>query len=425
MGTVALFGLFGVFLLMKIPIPFSLALSGMLTLILVTGRPVLVVVQRMATSMESFSLLAIPLFILAGEIINKSGAGERLVRFANMLVGHVTGGLAHSNILASMFFGGISGSASADTAAIGSILIPAMSKSGYSKEFATAVTITSSPIGNLIPPSITLVIYGWLAGVQVSRLFVAGIVPGILVGFMLMGLAYVLSKKHNYGTHQDFNLKELWRSFLDAMPALVLPVIILGGMFSGIFTATEAAAVAVVYSLFISLFIYRKPGLADLPGVFVRSCKLSGGVVLLIAMTGGFGWIMSIEKIPIHLSQFFLAITPNSLFFLFSVIAISLLVGCFLTPTSALVLLVPVLFPVAQNFGVDPLHFGMVLVSALVIGHVTPPVGLCLYIGSSISGIPVTKLIKPIMPFFGVLLLLSVLVALFPGLVLTLPRLLL
>jgi len=209
------------------------------------------------------------------------------------------------------------------------------------------------------------------------------------------------------------------------MPALVLPVIILGGMFSGIFTATEAAAVAVVYSLFISLFIYRKPGLADLPGVFVRSCKLSGGVVLLIAMTGGFGWIMSIEKIPIHLSQFFLAITPNSLFFLFSVIAISLLVGCFLTPTSALVLLVPVLFPVAQNFGVDPLHFGMVLVSALVIGHVTPPVGLCLYIGSSISGIPVTKLIKPIMPFFGVLLLLSVLVALFPGLVLTLPRLLL
>jgi len=391
----------------------------------VTGRPVVVVVQRMATSMESFSLLAIPLFILAGEIINKSGAGERLVKFANRLVGHITGGLAHSNILASMFFGGISGSASADTAAIGSILIPAMAKSGYSKEFATAVTITSSPIGNLIPPSITLVIFGWLAGVQISRLFIAGIVPGILVGCMLMALSFFISKKHNFGTHQEFDLKELWLSFVDSLPALVLPIIILGGMFTGIFTATEAAAVAVVYSFLISIFIYRKPALSELPAVFVKSCKLSGGVVLLIAMTGGFGWIMSIEKIPQYLSAAFLSVTPNGLVFLFSVIAISLIVGCFLTPTSALVLLVPILFPVAQTFRVDPLHFGMVLVSALVIGHVTPPVGLCLYIGSSISGIPVSKLIKPIMPFFGVLVLLSVLIALFPEIVLLLPRLLL
>lgn len=425
MGTLVLFGLFAVFLLIKIPIPFSLALSSIFTVLFVTGRPVIVVVQRMATSMESFSLLAIPLFILAGEIINRSGAGERLVNFANQLVGHITGGLAHSNILASMFFGGISGSASADTAAIGSILIPAMSKSGYPKEFATAVTITSSPIGNLIPPSITLVIFGWLAGVQVSRLFIAGIVPGILVGVMLMIVSYVISKKHNYGTQQEFDLKELWRSFIDSLPALVLPIIILGGMFTGMFTATEAAAVAVVYSLLISIFIYKKPGLAELPGIFVKSCKLSGGVVLLIAMTGGFGWIMSIEKIPLYLSKAFLSVTPNGLIFLFSVIAISLIVGCFLTPTSALVLLVPILFPVAQSFSLDPVHFGMVLVSALVVGHVTPPVGLCLYIGSSISGIPVSKLIKPIMPFFAVLILLSVLIALFPELVLMLPRMLL
>lgn len=425
MGTIVLFGLFFVFLLIKIPIPFSLALSGMFTLVFVTGRPVIVVVQRMATSMESFSLLAIPLFILAGEIINKSGAGERLVRFANQLVGHITGGLAHSNILASMFFGGISGSASADTAAIGSILIPAMSNSGYPKDFATAVTITSSPIGNLIPPSITLVIYGWLAGVQISKLFIAGIVPGILVGFMLMGVSYYLAKKHNYGMHQKFDSHELWRSFVEALPALVLPIIILGGMFTGIFTATEAAAVAVVYSFFISIFIYKQPSLSELPAVFVKSCKLSGSVVLLIAMTGGFGWIMSIEKIPLYLSNAFLSITPNGLVFLFSVIAISLIVGCFLTPTSALVLLVPILIPVAQSFRLDLLHFGMVLVSALIIGHVTPPVGLCLYIGSSISGIPVSKLIKPTMPFFFVLVLLSILIALFPGIVTTLPKILL
>jgi tripartite ATP-independent transporter DctM subunit len=424
MSVLVLFGSFFTFILLKVPIPFALGISSIITLFCKGNITIMLVVQRMATSMESFALLAIPLFVLTGELINSSGSGRRLVRFADALVGHITGGLAHANILASMFFGGISGAASADTAAIGSILIPTMSESGYSKSFSTIVTITSSPIGIIIPPSIAMVIYGWLSGVQIPRLFAAGFIPGVLVGLMLMILSYWISKKNNFGRKRKFNWQELRESFIDALPALVLPIIILGGIFGGIFTATEAAAVAVVYGLFISLFVYREPKITEIPQIFMHACKVSGAIILLIAMTGSFGWVMTIERIPVRLSEFFLTITPNSITFLFSVIFICLIVGCFLTPTSALVLLVPVLFPISKTFGIDSLHFGLVMISALAIGHVTPPVGLCLYVGSNISEIPISDLIVPLIPFFFVLLFLSILIAIFPGLVLFIPEIL-
>jgi len=424
MATQVLFGVFALLLLIKVPIPFALGLSTIFTVAFVSERPLLVVVQRMATSMESFALIAVPLFVLAGEIMNQSGAGKRLVDFANILIGHITGGLAHANIIGSMFFGGISGAASADTAAIGSIMIPAMSEGGYSKTFSTIVTISSSPIGNIIPPSITMVIYGWLAGIPISRLFMAGIVPGILIGILLMIVSYIISKRNNYGVKKDFDLSGFWETFVSAFPALLMPIIILGGMFIGMFTATEAAAVAVVYGFFISIFVYKEPGLSEFPNIFIRACKISGSIMLLIAMTEGFGWVMSLEQIPLHLSLFFTEATPTATLFLFATILISLIVGMFLTPTAALVLLVPILLPVAETFIIDPLHFGLVLVSALVVGHVTPPVGLCLYVGSNISGIPISGLIKPVMPFFITLVLLSVLIAIFPEMVMFLPELL-
>jgi len=423
MSVLILFGSFFLFIILKVPIPFALGISSIITLLWKGNITIMLVAQRMVTSMESFALLAIPLFVLTGELINSSGSGRRLVRFADALIGHITGGLAHTNILASMFFGGISGAASADTAAIGSILIPTMSESGYSKSFSTIVTITSSPIGIIIPPSIAMVIYGWLSGVPIPRLFAAGFIPGILVGLMLMILSYYISKKNNFGRKKNFSLQELWQSFVDALPALFLPIIILGGIFGGIFTATEAAAVAVMYGLFICIFVYKEPKISEIPKVFMHACKVSGGIILLIAMTAGFGWVMTIERIPLKLSQFFLNITPNSLTFLFSVIFICLIVGCFLTPTSALVLLVPILFPVSKNFAIDPLHFGLVLITALAIGHVTPPVGLCLYVGSNISEIPISDLVRPLIPFFLVLLFLSILIACFPQLVLVVPEL--
>jgi C4-dicarboxylate transporter DctM subunit len=422
-AALVLFGSFSILTLLKIPIPFALGLGSIITILWGGKITVMLVAQRMATSMESFALLAIPLFILTGEIINSSGAGRRLVRFADAIVGHITGGLAHANILASMFFGGISGAASADTAVIGSILIPTMTEAGYSRSFSTAVTITSSPIGIIIPPSIVMVIYGWLSGVPVPRLFAAGFIPGTLVGIMLMVLSYYISKKKKYGGVRKFDRHELFRSFVDAVPALVMPLIILGGIFAGIFTATEAAAVAVVYSIFICLFVYREPKLKEIPAIFMRVSVTSGEIILLIAMAAAFGWVMTVEQIPQTISAFFISFAPNAPTFLFAVIIICLIVGCFLTPTAALVLLVPILFPLAGTFGVDPLHFGLVLISALAVGHVTPPVGLCLYVGSNISGIPISELIGPTMPFILVLVLLCVLIAIFPRLVLVVPAL--
>lgn len=422
-AALVLFGSFSVLTLLKIPIPFALGLGSIFTILWGGKITVMLVAQRMATSMESFALLAIPLFILTGELINASGAGRRLVRFANAIVGHITGGLAHANILASMFFGGISGAASADTAVIGSILIPTMTEAGYSRSFSTVVTITSSPIGIIIPPSIAMVIYGWLSGVPVPRLFAAGFIPGTLVGLMLMVLSYYISKKKKYGGSRRFDMHELVSSFVDAVPALVMPLIILGGIFAGIFTATEAAAIAVVYSLLVCFFVYKEPKLSELPNLFIRVSIMSGEIILLIAMASAFGWVMTMEQIPQSISAFFIGLAPNALSFLFAVILISLIVGCFLTPTAALVLLVPILFPVAAQFKLDPLHFGLVLISALAIGHVTPPVGLCLYVGSNISGIPISGLIRPIMPFLLVLVLLSVLLAIFPQLTLFVPQL--
>ncbi|MGB4338060.1 MAG: TRAP transporter large permease [Bacillota bacterium] len=422
MASIVLFGSFALMVLLNTPIPFALGLSSVVTLLWRGGVTLMLVAQRMIPAIDSFALLSIPLFILAGDIMNTGGCGKRLVKFANALVGHIRGGLAHANILASLFFGGISGSASADTAALGAILIPAMTEEGYDKAFSTVVTITSSPLGTIIPPSIVMVLYGWMTGAPVPKLFAAGFIPGTIIGIGLMVLSYVISKKHGYGKTYPFRWSELWKTFIDSLPALLMPLIILGGIFGGVFTATEAAAVAVMYGLIAGFFIYKELKLKDIPGVLIRSCLTTGGVMLLIALSATFGWVMSFERIPLLLTEFFIKYVPTGFAFLMVVILISLIIGCFLTPTSAQIIMVPILYPVALRFGIDPIHFGLVLICALAIGHVTPPVGLCLYIGSSISQIPVAGLVRPLVPFILVMIITTILIALIPELVLFIPR---
>lgn len=420
-GATVLFGSFFILLLLNIPVPFVLGLSSVITLLWRGGPDLMLIPQRVIPAIDSFALLAIPLFVLAGEVIGY-GCGRRLVRFANELVGHVTGGLAHANILASLFFGGISGSASADTAAIGSIMIPEMEQAGYDRAFSTAVTITSSPLATIIPPSIVMVLYSWMTGVPVSEVFVAGFIPGALMGLGLMVVAYVASKKNGYGHKRSLSMRRIAKSFVESLPALVMPLIILGGIFGGIFTATEAGAVAVMYGLIAGMVIYKEIKLSDLPQIFMNTCATTGGIMLLLALTSAFGWIMTAEQIPLQVTQLFLAITPNGLTFLLAVIVISLVVGCFLTPTAALAIMVPILVPAAKSFGVDLIHLGLVMMCTLSLGHFTPPVGLCLYIGSSISGIPIAGLIRPVMPFLIAMIIVCILLAIFPQLVLFLPR---
>lgn len=424
MTVTLLFGGFLLLLLLNAPVPFALGISSALAIWLGSGQTLMIIPQRIVPALDSFALLAIPLFILTGEILNTGGMARRMVRLANALVGHVNGGLAHANILASMLFGTISGSASADTAAIGPILIPAMTQSGYDKRFATVVTITSSPLGVIIPPSIIMVLYGWLSGASVARMFAAGVIPGILIGFGLMGLSHYISRVNHYGMKRPFEWKELLQAAWEALPAILMPVVVLGGILGGIFTPTEAAAIAVAYGVIVAGFVYRELKLQHIPEMLRRTCLTTGGVMLLIAFAATFGWIMTAERVPFLITQFFLQFIQTPTLVLMLVMALCIVLGMFLTPTSALIILVPILQPVARLYGIDIVHLGIILIATLAMGHFTPPVGLSLFIGSGISGIPIADLIRPLMPFIVVMLAVVMVIALMPGLIWFLPNLL-
>ena len=419
--TLLLFGSFVFFIIIRVPVVYSLALSCLSVLLWKGETTLMLIAQRTATSLDSFPLLAVPLFILMGEILNRGGCGEKLVEFSQRLVGGMTGGLAHANIIASMFFGGISGVATADTAAIGSVLIPTMIKSGYDPKFSTVVTVTSSIIGIIVPPSIDMILYGWISGTSIVELFAGGIIPGILVGLSLMALSHWISFKRGYRSKEKFSLHKLSKAFVVALPALVMPILIVGGMFTGIFTATEGASVAVVYGIIISILFYRGLRVRDIPSLILNACTTVGSIMLLIAFCKTFGWILTAERIPHAISEFFLSNLPYQSLFLLNVILLSLIVGTFLTPAAATIILTPILAPVANSFGIDPVHFGLVLVCSVAIGHVTPPVALTLYIGAGISGVSVSELIKPLMPFLLILIVVTLVVAYFPPLTLFLP----
>ena len=419
-----LFVVFFAAMALSVPVVFALLLACVAALLWTGHLPGTLVPQHMVGAIDSSPLLAIPLFIVFGEMVSRSSLGPRLVDLCQSLVGWIRGGLAHANVLASIFFGGISGSATADTVAVGSVMIPQMTKRGYPAAFSAIVTCTSSVIGNLIPPSIDLIIFAWLTGAPVDKLFAAGVLPGFLVGLAIMIVSYVICRRQGIGEREPFKLKTLARTSFQAGPTMLLPVIILGGIFTGLFTVTESAAIALVYGLFLTSVVYRELDRARV-FEFMRAAMISiGSIMLLIAAAKVFGWILTIEQVPQNLTAFLLEHMNSKPLFAISIIAVALLTGCFLTPATALIVLTPILHPIAMAMGFDLLHFGILLLTALALGHITPPVGLTLFIASGLSNTPIDKLVKPLMPYLLVLLVTVLLVAFVPALTLTLPSLL-
>ena len=387
-------------------------------------HPLHLIPQRMFTGMDSFPLMAVPFFILAGDLMNSAGITHRIVRFATALVGSIRGGFAHVNIVASMFFAGISGSAVADTAALGSIMIPAMEEDGYDTTFSAAVTAASSVIGPIIPPSIPVVIYALVGSVSVGGMFLAGVVPGVLIGGGLMAVSYVVARKNNYGTKRSMaSSTELWSSFTGAIIPLIMPLIILGGILSGVFTPTEAAAIAVAYAIVAGFFFLRTLKLRDLPVIFFRSMTVTSTILIVMACANIFAWILSTQQIPQSVGRGIASMTSNPYVLLLLINLILLMVGCFLEGIASIIIMVPILLPLAQSAGIHPIHFGTIVVMNLMIGLITPPLGLCLFVACSVAKVDLVKLIKATIPFVLVEIIALLLVTYFPGMVLFIPRL--
>ncbi len=413
---------FVVTLVLGFPIAFCLGITSTVAL-LASDFPLSLIAQRMFTGIDSFPLMAVPFFVLAGDLMNSGGTTERLIAFANVLVGRIRGGLAHTNIVTSMFFGGISGSAVADTSALGTILVPGMVQKGYDQPFSAAVTAASSTMGPIIPPSILMVIMGVTTGVSIGGLFAAGLVPGLLLGVSMMVLSYVLAIKRDYPKDEvPFSLTRFWKSFIKAFPALMAPVIILGGILGGVFTATEAAVVAVFYALFLGLLVYKELKVSDLVPILISSGTTTAVLLLVIAMANIFSWILTAQQIPQQIAQGILSITQNKFLVLLMVNLFLLFIGTFLEGGAAIIILAPTLMKIAQVIGVDPLHFGFVMVFNLVVGLLTPPLGVCLFVVCGVTDTPLPALIKAIVPFLileiGILLLLTY----FPSVIMVVPR---
>jgi len=406
-----------------IPVAFCLALTSLVVLLIIGDVPLQLIPQRMFTGMDSFPLMAVPFFILAGELMNSAGITQRIVLFSRALVGHIRGGLAHVNIVASMFFAGISGSAVADTAALGSILIPAMEKDGYNSTFSAAVTASSSVIGPIIPPSIPVVIYALVGSVSVGGLFLAGVVPGVLIGLGLMSVSYIISRQKHYGAKHPFpSLREFGSSFVGAIIPLLMPLIILGGILSGVFTPTEAASVAAAYAVVVGFFVLRTLRLKDLPGIFYRSMVTTSIILIVMACANIFSWILGTEMIPQKVAMAISSITSNPWLFLLLINILLLIVGCFLEGLASIIILVPILLPLSQQMGIDPLHFGIIVVMNLMIGLITPPLGLCLFVACAVARVDFTSLIRAISPFIVVEIVALAVVTYFPGIVLCIPH---
>lgn len=405
------------------PISFSLGITGLALLYKLDMVFMMEILpQRMFSGINSFVIMAMPFFMLAGSIMNRTGITTSLVGLAEACIGWVRGGLAHVNIVGSILFAGLTGSAVADTAALGSVLIPAMKKAGYAKEFAAAVTAASSVIGPIIPPSIIMVIYGSLMNVSIAGLFVAGILPGLLFGVTLMGVTYVVAKKRNYPKQERFSASELGDRFVRSLPALMMPIIILGGILGGVFTPTEAAAVAVLYAIAIGC-LFKRLSLEDL-WLALKETVLSQGMILMILSCAGIlSWLMASEKIPDQIAAAILSVTENRYVLLFLINVVLLVVGMFMDITAALIMLAAIMAPLAIEAGVDPLHFGIIMVTNLNIGLITPPLGACLFVASGIARIPLRPIVREILPFVLAEIAVLFVVIYFEDMVLFLPRL--
>ena len=406
------------------PVAWSIAISSLLTLFinLPSLAALTTIAQRMATGLDSFTLLAIPFFILSGQLMTHGGIAERLIRFAKSLIGTLPGGLALINIISAMMMGAIAGSAMASASAIGGILGPEMEKEGYDKEYGAAVNITSSTMGLVIPPSNILIVYSLASGgVSIAALFLAGYLPGMLTCFFLMLVASIWAKRKGYPISQRSSIKEIFSSFISALPSLFLLFIVIGGIVAGFFTATEASAIAVMYTLILGI-LYKQIKFKNLSKIFLDSSKTSAIVLLLIACSMSMSWVMSYENIPQNLSDFLVGISDNKIIILLMINLILLFVGIFMDMTPAVLIFTPIFLPVVKSIGIDPIQFGIIMVINLCIGLCTPPVGSVLFVGIGVAKTSIEKVIKPLLPLFIAMILALGLITYFPQITLWLPE---
>lgn len=419
-------GIFFVLLILNVPVATVMGVASIVYL-LIDGKSCLIVVQRMFGGVDSFTLMAIPLYIFAGELMNRCGITRRIFRLASELVGFFPGGLALVNVLASTMFAGISGSTSADVASLGVMEIAGMTEAGYSRPYSTAITCASATIGSIIPPSILMVLYSSLTGVSCGKLFVAGVIPGLLVSLSQMCFCYFKAKRDPVNCDGDyrpkFNFINLLKATADAVPALIMPMIIVGGTLSGIFTATEAGAVAGLYGVFVGIFYYKEIDLKDLKESVMSTTVTVGQGSYILAATSAFGYCLAIEQVPNKLGKLILSVSTNPYIVLLMMILVMMLIGCFMDTTAAAIIMVPILEPIAASMGFDPVHFAMVMVLTFIIGGITPPVGATLFIAVSVGKIKFNELVSEIWPLVALFAAVMFSVAYIPAISTFLPSL--
>jgi C4-dicarboxylate transporter DctM subunit len=412
------------FFALSVPIAVSMGLSSAIALWWDGGTPIIVLIQRLFTSIDSFPLMAIPFFILAGTLMEYGGISKRLIALANALTGHLPGGLGIVTIVTAMFFSAISGSSAATTAALGALLIPAMVKRGYHPNFAGATQAVAGELGIIIPPSIPMVLYGVTVSVSIGDMFMSGIVPGILIGFSLILTVYIIAKRRDYKPEPRKSLREMLIALKDAFWALLMPVIILGGIYGGYFTPTEAAGIAVGYALIVGIFIYREIKWKQLAQIFIQSGITTATIMIIISSAGLFGWIITRENIPQLVTEFFIGISDNPYVFLLLVNLFLLVVGMFMETNASLIILAPLLVPVAVQLGIDPVHFGIIMIVNLALGMCTPPMGVNLFISAQLAKVRLDQITLGILPYYAALLITLMLITYVPQLSIGLVQLL-
>ncbi len=414
--------LFIVFVAIGVPISFALGIVSFVGIAGLAEIPNAVVFTKMFNGMNSFTLLAVPLFILAANLMNEGSITDKLIKCCNALVGHFRGGLAYSNILVSMIFAGISGSSQADTAGVGKVFIPAMEEQGYDKGTSVGVTAASSTLGSIIPPSITMVVYAGIANVATGALFMTGLIPGILLGLAMMLVVKYYSKRKNFPTSEKVSVKEVIRLTFESLPALLTPIILIGGIVLGIFTPTESAAIACIYALVIGIFFYKTIKIKSLPRILMETLKLSSLSLFALATANALGELLSYYQLNVYVQKFFTSIPGGAFVFLLVIVAFFLFIGTFMDAVPAMILFVPIILPSATALGISPIILGLIIVITLALGLVTPPYGLCLLIASSISGITIEESFKGTLPYFLSSIVVLFLMLLAPNLWLQIPK---
>jgi C4-dicarboxylate transporter DctM subunit len=423
MVAIVVFVLMVGLMIFNVPIAICTGLAALVG-VAIGGYPLMVMVQRMFTGLDTFTFIAIPLFIMTGRFMALGGTTRDLINVSRVLVGFLKGGLAYINIVASMLFAGITGSAAADTASVGGILIPAMVKKGYDTDFSVAVTATSSTIGIMIPPSIPMVVYGVAASASIGKLFLGGIIPGILVGIALIAVSAFIAKKRDYPRDEKVSFKEGVIVLLKGIPAMLTIVIILGGIIFGVFTATEAAGIAALYSFLLGALYYREILWKDIPKIIVEVAVVTGQTTLMIATASALAWLFARQNVPATIGDFLTGITTDKILLLLLINLWLLFVGTWLDLSPAVIIFTPILLPLVVACGVDPVHFGVIMVVNLGIGLFTPPVGVCLFVACGVAKCSITSVVNAFLPFFFTMIVVLMLITYVPGLVMWLPGLL-